>query len=149
LCYPNNPTGAVATRETLAKWVAYAKTNDSLILYDAAYYAYITDPRIPHSIYEIPGGRDVAIEFRSYSKTAGFTGTRCAYTVVPRTVLGRSAKGEKVDLHRLWNRRHTTKFNGVAYVIQRAAEATYSSEGKMQVAATIDFYMTNAKIIRE
>ncbi|MCC7191991.1 MAG: LL-diaminopimelate aminotransferase [Phycisphaeraceae bacterium] len=153
LCYPNNPTGAVATRDTLARWVAYAKANDALILYDAAYYAYITDPSIPHSIYEVPGGRDVAIEFRSYSKTAGFTGTRCAYTVVPRTVTGKtrdgSVAGGRVDFHRLWNRRHTTKFNGVAYIVQRGAEATYSAEGKAQVKATIDFYMANARIIRE
>jgi len=149
LCYPNNPTGAVATREMLAKWVEYAKANDTLILYDAAYYAYITDPAIPHSIYEIPGGRDVAIEFRSYSKTAGFTGTRCAYTVVPKSVTGKAADGSRVDFHRLWNRRQTTKFNGVAYIVQRGAEAVYSPEGKQQVKATIDFYMGNAKIIRE
>ncbi|MCX5661786.1 MAG: LL-diaminopimelate aminotransferase [Planctomycetota bacterium] len=149
LCYPNNPTGAVATRETLAKWIAYAKANDTLILYDAAYYAYITDPAIPHSIYELPGGRDVAIEFRSYSKTAGFTGTRCAYTVVPKSVTGKAADGSRVDFHRLWNRRHTTKFNGVAYIVQRGAEATYSAEGKPQVKATIDFYMQNAAIIRK
>ncbi len=149
LCYPNNPTGAVATRETLEKWVAYAKANDAIILYDSAYYAFITDPSIPQSIYEIPGGRDVAIEFRSYSKTAGFTGTRCAYTIVPKTVIGKTKSGEKVDFHRLWNRRHTTKFNGVSYVVQRAAEATHSEEGQKQVQETIDFYMANAKIIRE
>ena len=149
LCFPNNPTGAVAAKATLEKWVAYAKSHDALILYDAAYEAYITDPSIPHSIYEIPGARDVAIEFRSYSKTAGFTGTRCAYTIVPKTVFGRAVSGEKVDFHRLWNRRHTTKFNGVSYVVQRAAEATHSPEGKKQVRSVIDFYMTNARIIRE
>ena len=149
LCYPNNPTGAVASRETLTQWVNYAKANDVLILYDSAYYAYITDPAIPLSIYEIPGARDVAIEFRSYSKTAGFTGTRCAYTVVPKTVMGKDGAGNKVDFHRLWNRRHTTKFNGVAYVVQRAAEATHTPEGKKQIKQTIDFYMGNAKLIRE
>ncbi len=149
LCYPNNPTGAVASKAYLQQWVDYAKANDTLILYDAAYYAYITDASIPHSIYEIPGGRDVAIEFRSFSKTAGFTGTRCAYTVVPKGVTGRDAAGSRVDFHRLWNRRTTTKFNGVSYIVQRAAEATYSPAGKTQVKATIDFYMENARIIRE
>ncbi|MCE9589254.1 MAG: LL-diaminopimelate aminotransferase [Planctomycetes bacterium] len=149
LCSPNNPTGAVFTRDYLARWVAYAKANDTVILYDSAYYAYITEAAIPRSIYEVPGARDVAIEFRSYSKTAGFTGTRCAYTVVPKSVTGKAADGSRVDLHRLWNRRHTTKFNGVAYVVQRAAEATHSPEGKKQVRATVDFYMANAKIIRE
>ena len=149
LCFPNNPTGAVATRAQLTKWVEYAKANDTLILFDSAYYAYITDPSIPLSIYEIPGARDVAIEFRSYSKTAGFTGTRCAYTVVPKTVMGKDSAGNRVDFHRLWNRRHTTKFNGVAYVVQRGAEATHTPEGAKQVKATIDFYMGNAKIIRE
>ena len=152
LCYPNNPTGATATKATLTRWVDYARANEALLLFDAAYEAYITDPSIPHSIYEIPGARDVAIEFRSYSKTAGFTGTRCAFTVVPKTVLGKTSggsTGEKVDFHRLWSRRQTTKFNGVSYVVQRAAEAVYSPEGKKQVKSTIDFYMANAKIIRE
>jgi len=149
LCSPNNPTGAVATKMELARFVDWAVTNDAILLFDAAYERFISDPKLPRSIYEIPGARDCAIEFRSYSKTAGFTGTRCAYTVVPKTVMGKSKSGEKVDFHRLWNRRTTTKFNGVAYVIQKAAEATYSSEGKKQVKSTIDFYMTNAKIIRE
>jgi LL-diaminopimelate aminotransferase len=149
LCYPNNPTGMVATREQLQKWVDYAKANDAVILYDAAYEAYITDPSIPHSIYEIPGGRDVAIEFRSFSKTAGFTGTRCAFTVVPKTVMATTSTGERLPLHALWNRRHTTKFNGVSYPIQRAAEAVYSPAGKPQVKQVIDFYLTNAKLIRE
>lgn len=149
LCYPNNPTGAVASRETLTRWVNYAKQNDALILYDAAYEAFITDPAIPHSIYEVSGARDVAIEFRSFSKTAGFTGTRCAYTIVPKSLTGKAADGSRVDLHRLWNRRHTTKFNGVSYIVQRGAEATFTPEGKAQVRATIDFYMENARIVRE
>jgi len=149
LCYPNNPTGTVATRETLARWVDYAKRNNAIILYDAAYEAYISTPGIPHSIFEIPGARDVAIEFRSFSKTAGFTGTRCAFTVVPTTVTGTSADGAKVDVYRLWYRRHSTKFNGVPYIIQRGAEAVYSSRGKEQVRALIDFYLTNARLLRE
>lgn len=147
LCYPNNPTGAVATRETLEKWVQYAKANDTLILFDAAYEAYITDPQIPHSIYEIPGATEVAIEFRSFSKTAGFTGTRCAFTVVPHAVTAKSSGG-RVELHKLWLRRQTTKFNGVSYVVQRGAEAVYSRPGRQQVRATIDFYMENARLIR-
>ena len=149
LCYPNNPTGMVATREELQKWVDYARANDATILFDAAYEAYITDPKIPHSIYEIPGARDVAIEFRSFSKTAGFTGTRCAFTVVPKTLTGSTKAGERVSMNQLWNRRHTTKFNGVSYPVQRAAEAIYSAEGKLQVKALIDFYLTNARLIRE
>ncbi|HEX4073098.1 MAG TPA: LL-diaminopimelate aminotransferase [Planctomycetaceae bacterium] len=149
LCYPNNPTGTVATRETLARWVDYAQRNGAIILFDAAYEAYISTPGIPHSIYEIPGARDVAIEFRSFSKTAGFTGTRCAFTVVPSSVTALGEDGKKIDLHRLWNRRHSTKFNGVSYVIQRGAEAVYSSKGKQQVRALIDFYMTNARLLRE
>jgi len=149
LCYPNNPTGTVATKETLAKWVNYAKENGSIIFFDAAYEAYITDPSIPHSIYEIPGARDVAIEFRSFSKLAGFTGVRCAFTVVPKTLKGRSQGGEEVDLFRLWTRRHTTKFNGVSYITQRGAEAVYSPEGKKQVKTIVDFYLANAKLIRE
>jgi LL-diaminopimelate aminotransferase len=120
LCYPNNPTGMVATRDQLQKWVDYSKANDAVILYDAAYEAYITDPSIPHSIYEIDGGRDVAIEFRSFSKTAGFTGVRCAYTVVPKSLMGTTGSGEKVALHGLWNRRHTTKFNGVSFYLENA-----------------------------
>lgn len=149
LCYPNNPTGAVATRQTLQKWVDYAKSIGAVILFDGAYFAFITDPSIPRSIYEIPGARDVAVEFRSYSKTAGFTGTRCAYTIVPKSVKGRAMDGSLVDLHRLWNRRHTTKFNGVAYIVQRGAEAIYTDEGRKQTQSIIDFYMANAKIVRE
>ena len=149
LCYPNNPTGMVATKDELARWVDYARKNDSIILFDAAYEAYITDPKIPHSIYEIDGARDVVIEFRSFSKTAGFTGVRCALTVVPKTVMATTTGGERIPLHGLWNRRHTTKFNGVSYPVQRAAEAVYSTEGKPQVKALIDFYLTNARLIRE
>ncbi|HEY3898336.1 MAG TPA: LL-diaminopimelate aminotransferase [Chthoniobacter sp.] len=149
LCFPNNPTGAVATRAQLEAWVAYAREHQSVILYDAAYEAYISDPSIPHSIYEIPGARDVAIEFRSFSKNGGFTGTRCAFIVVPKTLLASTASGERKPLHPLWLRRHTTKFNGVSYVIQRGAEALYSSEGQEQVAALLAHYMGNAKILRE
>lgn len=153
LCYPNNPTGTVASRETLTKWVQYAKANDAIILYDAAYEAYITDPSVPHSIYEIEGGKDVAVEFRSFSKTAGFTGTRCAFTVVPKgltgTVAGATGAGKRHSIHALWNRRHTTKFNGVSYVVQRGAEAVYSPEGQKQVRDVIAFYLTNAKLLRE
>jgi LL-diaminopimelate aminotransferase len=149
LCYPNNPTGTVASKETLARWVRYAKDNGSIIFFDAAYEAYITNPSIPHSIYEIPGARDVAIEFRSFSKLAGFTGVRCAFTVVPRSLKGKTAGGEEVDLFRLWTRRHTTKFNGVSYITQRGAEAVYSPEGKRQVKAIVDFYLENARLIRD
>ncbi len=149
LCSPNNPTGAVMKRADLEKWVNYARENKALILFDAAYEAYITHPGLPHSIYEIPGAREVAIEFRSFSKTAGFTGTRCAFIVIPKTLTGNSAAGEEVDLHRLWTRRHTTKFNGVSYITQRGAEAIYSEEGRKQVRAIIAFYLENAKIIRE
>lgn len=149
LCYPNNPTGTTLTRDQLKVWVDYAIANKSLILFDSAYEAFITESDVPHSIYEIEGAKDVAIEFRSFSKTAGFTGTRCAYTVIPKTVMGYTKSGEKVSFNKLWNRRHTTKFNGVPYIIQRAAEACYSPEGKKQVRATIDYYLNNAKIIRE
>jgi LL-diaminopimelate aminotransferase len=149
LCYPNNPTGAVLTRAALKTWVDFARERSAVILYDAAYEAYIRDPAIPHSIYEIEGARDVAIEFRSFSKTAGFTGTRCAYTVVPKELQGRSASGDPVSINSLWVRRQSTKFNGVAYVIQRAAAATYTAEGKKQVTALVDYYMENARIIRE
>lgn len=149
LCYPNNPTGMAATREQLQQWVDYARANDAIILFDAAYEAYITDPAIPHSIYEIPGAREVAIEFRSFSKTAGFTGVRCAFTVIPKTLMGTTQSGERVPLNPLWNRRHTTKFNGVSYPVQRGAEAIYSAAGKPQVRAIIDFYLTNARLIRE
>ncbi|MCA9213879.1 MAG: LL-diaminopimelate aminotransferase [Planctomycetales bacterium] len=149
LCYPNNPTGTVASRETLQMWVDYAKTNDSIIFFDAAYEAFITDDSIPHSIYEIEGARDVAIEFRSFSKNAGFTGTRCAFTVVPKSLHGKTATGESKPIHALWNRRHCTKFNGVSYPIQRSAAAAYSPEGKQQIAELIKFYMTNAQLLRE
>lgn len=149
LCYPNNPTGTVATRETLKKWVDYAKENGSIILFDAAYEAFITDPEIPHSIYEIEGARDVAIEFRSFSKNAGFTGTRCAFTVVPKSLKGKTSTGETADIHPLWNRRHCTKFNGVSYIIQRGAEAAYSDAGKEQIQGLISFYLENARLLRE
>ena len=149
LCSPNNPTGAVINRAQLTKWVEYAKSNDSVILFDAAYESYITQPDIPHSIYEIPGGRDVAIEFRSFSKTAGFTGVRCAFTVVPKSLMGRSQSGERVPLYNLWMRRHTTKFNSVSYIVQRAAEAAYSDAGKQQVRELVRFYQENAKLIGE
>ena len=149
LCFPNNPTGAVATRSQLAAWVAYAKQHKAIILFDSAYEAYIRDPQIPHSIYEIEGARDVAIEFRSFSKTAGFTGTRCAYTVIPKSLVGYDAAGNAQPLHALWNRRHTTKFNGVSYPVQKAAAAIFSDEGKKQVKAMTDFYLGNAALIRE
>lgn len=148
LCYPNNPTGSVLTKPQLQQWVDYARENDSLILFDAAYEAFITDPSIPHSIYECEGAREVAIEFRSFSKNAGFTGTRCAFVVVPTSVEGKTADGEKVSLHKLWSRRHTTKFNGVSYVVQRGAEAVYSEDGQSQVQMLIDFYLENARLIR-
>jgi LL-diaminopimelate aminotransferase len=149
LCFPNNPTGAVATRAQLEAWVAYATKHKSVILYDAAYEAYIGDPEIPHSIYEIAGARECAIEFRSFSKNGGFTGTRCAFIVVPKTLMASTAKGEARPLHALWSRRHTTKFNGVSYIVQRGAEALYSPEGKSQVAGLIAHYMGNARILRE
>jgi len=149
LCFPNNPTGAVATKAQLAAWVDYARRNKAIILYDSAYEAYIRDPAIPRSIYEIEGARDVAIEFRSFSKTAGFTGTRCAYTVVPKTLMGWDAAGQPHALHPLWNRRHTTKFNGVAYPIQRAAAAVYTAAGQSQTRALTNFYLENAALIRQ
>jgi LL-diaminopimelate aminotransferase len=149
LCYPNNPTGTVATRETLARWVDYAKRNGAIILFDAAYEAYIGTPGIPHSIFEIPGARDVAIEFRSFSKTAGFTGARCAFTVVPTSLVADAADGTKIELHRLWSRRHSTKFNGASYVVQRGAEACYSPQGKQQLRQVIDFYRANAARLRQ
>ncbi len=148
LCFPNNPTGAVATREQLAAWVAYAKEHKAIILFDAAYEAYIRDPKIPHSIYEIEGAREVAIEFRSYSKIAGFTGTRCAYTIVPKSLQAYDAAGNAHSVHALWTRRHTTKFNGVAYPIQKAAAAIYTETGKAQTKALTDFYLGNAALIR-
>ena len=149
LCVPNNPTGTTLSRTELKKWVDYARETEAVILFDAAYEAYIQEDDVPHSIYELEGANEVAIEFRSFSKTAGFTGTRCAYTVVPKTVMGRTESGEQVPLNRLWNRRHTTKFNGVPYIIQRGAEAAYSPEGKQQIKEVIAYYMNNAKVIRE
>lgn len=149
LCFPNNPTGAVATREHLQNWVDYARAHGSLILFDAAYEAYITEPGIPHSIYEIPGARECAIEFRSFSKTAGFTGTRCAFTVVPKSLQGQAADGSWVDLWSLWYRRQSTKFNGVSYIVQRGAEAVYSEAGQAQVQGLVQFYLENARIIRQ
>ena len=149
LCFPNNPTGAVATKAQLAEWVAYAKKNQAIILFDSAYEAYIRDPEIPRSIYEIEGAREVAIEFRSFSKLAGFTGTRCAYTVVPKSLMAFDAAGVAHSVHALWNRRHTTKFNGVAYPIQQAAAAIFTDAGKAQTKALTDFYLGNAAIIRD
>ena len=149
LCFPNNPTGATATKEHLQAWVNYAKKHQSIILFDAAYEAFITDPSLPHSIYEIEGAKDCAIEFRSFSKNAGFTGTRCALTVVPKTLTGKASDGSDVELWKLWNRRQSTKFNGVSYVIQRGAEAVYSEAGQQQTKALVSFYMENAAIIRE
>ena len=148
LCFPNNPTGAVASKAQLKAWVDYARANGALILFDAAYEAFIQDPELPHSIYEIEGARECAIEFRSFSKNAGFTGTRCAFTVVPRGLMGKAINGEKVEIWGLWNRRQCTKFNGVSYIVQRAAEAVYSSEGAAEVKALVAFYMENAAIIR-
>jgi LL-diaminopimelate aminotransferase len=149
LCSPNNPTGAAATRPQLEAWVKYALAHQAILLFDAAYEAYISDPALPHSIYEIPGARDCAIEFRSFSKNGGFTGVRCAYTVVPKSLLAATASGERKPLHPLWLRRTTTKFNGVSYLVQRAAEALYSTDGKAQVGALIEHYMGNARVLRE
>ncbi|MCD8301781.1 MAG: LL-diaminopimelate aminotransferase [Prevotellaceae bacterium] len=149
LCYPNNPTGTVITRQELKKWVDYALANNSIIMYDAAYEAYIQDVGIPHSIYEIEGAKRCAIEFHSYSKTAGFTGVRCGYTIVPLELEATTAAGERVALNALWNRRQCTKFNGTSYIQHRGAEAIYTPEGKEQIRATIDYYMGNAKIMRE
>ena len=149
LCFPNNPTGATATKEHLQAWVNYAKANGSIIFFDAAYEAFITDPTLPHSIFEIEGARDCAIEFRSFSKNAGFTGTRCALTVVPKNLTAKAADGSNVELWKLWNRRQSTKFNGVSYIIQRGAEAVYSEAGQTQIKALVNFYLDNAKIIRE
>ncbi len=149
LCFPNNPTGATASKDYLKRWVEYAKANGSIIFFDAAYEAFITDPELPHSIYEIEGAKECAIEFRSFSKNAGFTGTRCALTVVPKTLTGKASDGSEVELWKLWNRRQSTKFNGVSYIVQRGAEAVYSEEGQEQVKALVSFYLENAKIIRE
>ncbi len=149
LCYPNNPTGTVATREQLQAWVDYAIANESIILFDAAYEAFIRQPDIPHSIYEIPGAKKCAIEFRSFSKTAGFTGVRCGLTIVPEELGSYTSKGEKITLNQLWNRRQCTKFNGVSYPVQKAAAAVYSDEGWLQITETIDYYLNNARLIRE
>lgn len=149
LCYPNNPTGTTLTKEQLKKWVDYALENDTLILFDAAYEAYIQEPGIPHSIYEIRGAKKCAIEFRSFSKTAGFTGMRCGYTVVPKELTAARLDGERIPLNPMWNRRQTTKFNGTSYITQRAAEAIYTPEGKEQIKETINYYMTNAGIMKE
>lgn len=149
LCFPNNPTGATITKNRLRAWVDYAHNNRALILFDAAYETFIRDDRLLRSIYEVEGAREVAIEFRSFSKTAGFTGTRCAYTVVPKTCRAYTAEGQAVEIHRLWKRRHTTKFNGVSYPVQRAAEAVYSSEGQSEVKALTDYYLKNAAFIRK
>ncbi len=147
LCSPNNPTGAVMTRAQLTGWVRYALEHRAIILFDAAYEAYITDPALPHSIFEIPGARDCAIEFRSFSKNGGFTGMRCAFTVVPKTLLAQTESGERHPLHPLWSRRMTTKFNGVSYPVQRAAEALYSATGRKQVRALIEHYLGNAQVL--
>jgi len=148
LCYPNNPTGAIATKAQLQRWVDWANAHKALILFDAAYEAFIRTPGIPHSIYECVGARTCAIEFRSYSKTAGFTGVRCGYTVVPKGLMGYTARGEAVELRPFWTRRQTTKFNGCSYVTQRGAEAIYTPEGAAQTKATIDFYLENAKLVK-
>ena len=149
LCFPNNPTGTTISKEDLKKWVDYAKENKSIILFDAAYEAFVNDESLPRSIYEIEGAKEVAIEFRSFSKTAGFTGTRCAFAVVPKELVAYDEKGEKHSVHTLWNRRHSTKFNGVSYPVQKAAEAVYSPEGKKQVQELITYYMKNAALIRK
>ena len=149
LCYPNNPTGTTLTKDQLKVFVDYAKENKAIILFDAAYVAFITEDDVPHSIYEIEGAKEVAIEFKSFSKTAGFTGTRCAYTVVPKELKGYDSEGNEVEINPLWNRRQTTKFNGASYPVQKAAEATFSPEGQKQIEEIIEYYMENAKIIRE
>lgn len=149
LCYPNNPTGTTATKAELIKWVRYAKENEAVILFDAAYEAFITDPEVPRSIYEIEGAKEVAIEFRSFSKKAGFTGTRCAFTVVPASLKAKDSDGNPHALQNLWNRRQSTKFNGVSYPVQKAAAASYSPEGKKQIQEVISYYLNNAKIMRE
>ena len=149
LCFPNNPTGMAISKQDLKKFVDYAKDNKSIILYDAAYEAFITEENIPHSIYEIEGAKDVAIEIKSYSKTAGFTGLRCGYIVIPKSVKGYTKEEKMLDINKLWNRRTTTKFNGTSYIIQRAAEAVYSNEGKKQIKENINYYLENAKIIKD
>ncbi len=149
LCFPNNPTGAVASREELSRWVEYARTHEALLLFDAAYAAYISEPEIPRSIFDIPGARECAIELRSFSKNGGFTGVRCGFTVMPKLLLGRTERGQRFALHQLWHRRWSTKANSVSYPVQRGAEALYSPEGRKQVRALINHYMGNAKILRE
>lgn len=149
LCFPNNPTGTTISKDELKKWVDYAKANKCIILYDAAYEAYIQEEDVAHSIYEIEGAKEVAIEFRSFSKNAGFTGTRCAFTVVPKEVVAYTLQGEAIQLNKLWNRRQTTKFNGVPYIVQNGAAAVYTQEGQKQIKELIGYYMANAKIIRE
>ena len=149
LCSPNNPTGTAMTRNELKEWVDYARREGCLILFDSAYEAYIHSDDVPHSIYEIDGAKEVAVEFRSFSKTAGFTGVRCGYTVVPFTLKGHDSKGEEVSLNRLWNRRQCTKFNGASYISQRAAEAVYREEGRKQIEKTIEYYMENARMMRD
>ncbi|MCC8194777.1 MAG: LL-diaminopimelate aminotransferase [Deltaproteobacteria bacterium] len=148
LCYPNNPTGTVLTRDQLKVWVDYARKNDAIIFYDSAYECFIREPGIPHSIYEVDGAREVAVEFRSYSKTAGFTGLRCGYAVVPKTVTGKAPDGSRVALNTLWNRRQTTKYNGCPYIVQRAAEAVHSAQGKKEVTAVVEGYLANSKLIK-
>jgi LL-diaminopimelate aminotransferase len=149
LCFPNNPTGACISKEALAKWVDYARENKALIIFDAAYVQFIRDPSLPKSIFEIPGSREVAIEMRSYSKTAGFTGTRCAYTVIPKDCMIWTDKGDKISLHGMWNRRQTTKFNGVSYPVQAAAAAIYSPEGQKEIREMSDYYLQNAALVRK
>jgi LL-diaminopimelate aminotransferase len=149
LCFPNNPTGMTLSKDELKEWVDYARANKSIILFDAAYEAFIQEAGVPHSIFEIEGAREVAVEFRSFSKTAGFTGTRCAYTIVPKELMVYDSKGEAHSLNSLWLRRQTTKFNGVSYPVQAGAAAVFSPEGKKQVREAIDYYMENARIIRE
>ena len=149
LCFPNNPTGAVASRKQISRWVDYARAHDSLLLFDAAYEAYITQPEIPHSIFEVPGARECAVELRSFSKNGGFTGVRCGFTVMPKSILGRTDSGKKLPLHPLWQRRWSTKANSVSYPVQRGAEALYSLEGRQQMRALVEHYMGNAKILRD
>jgi LL-diaminopimelate aminotransferase len=149
LCFPNNPTGAVAPRAALERWVDWARAERAVLLFDAAYEAYIQDPEIPHSIFEIPGARECAIEFRSYSKSVGFTGVRCGYIALPRELVGSAADGGSVPLHGLWSRRHSTRFNGVSYPVQRGAEASYSDAGRAEVRRNVEYYLANAARIRE
>ena len=149
LCFPNNPTGAIASRKQISRWVDYARAHDSLLLFDAAYEAYITQPEIPHSIFEVPGARECAVELRSFSKNGGFTGVRCGFTVMPKSILGRTDSGKKLPLHPLWQRRWSTKANSVSYPVQRGAEALYSLEGRQQMRALVEHYMGNAKILRD